>query len=420
MSSSEPETPNLVYDWNTAEDRGRPPRERPIKLYDESLRDGLQSPSVLDPPIDQKIEMLHLMDRLGIAWADIGLPGAGPRAVEDVRLLAREIVDSKLGIRPSCAARTHEADIRPIAEISQMVGIPIEAMTFLGSSPIRQYVEGWDVARLTKLTADAVSLATKEGLPVGFVTEDTIRSRPETLDCLFRTAVDNGAWRLCLCDTVGHATPSGVRSLIRFARHVVSDMGMLDEVELDWHGHNDRGLALDNAICAVEEGIDRVHGTALGVGERVGNTAMDLLIVNLSLLGLHDHDARELVTYCRTASKAIGVPIPATYPLVGEDAFRTATGVHAAAVIKARNKGDDWLADRIYSGVPAGLFGLHQQIEIGPMSGASNVRFWLKHRGLPEHDSVVEAIFGLAKTTDHVLSDEEIMAVVETASRQES
>lgn len=398
---------DLIHDWNTAGDALDYRTLPPVELDDETLRDGLQSPSVQDPPIAAKIEILHLMDELGIHTADIGLPGAGPRAVEDVRALACEIATAKLSIRANCAARTVRADIEPIARITQDTGVPIEACTFIGSSAIRQYAEDWTLDRMLRATEDAVKFAVGEGLDVMYVTEDTTRAHPDTLRRLYGLAIECGAKRICLADTVGHATPQGVRQLVRFVKNeIVRD----SDVRIDWHGHRDRGLGLANSMAAIEEGVHRVHGTGLGIGERVGNTEMDLLLVNLKLLGMHDADLSRLGEYCTAISRATGVDIPCTYPVFGEDAFRTGTGVHAAAIIKARQKGDDWLADRVYSSVPAAMFGRHQVIEIGPMSGMSNVRFWLVEHGYAADDGLAEHVFALAKQTDRVLTDDEVHA----------
>jgi 2-isopropylmalate synthase len=401
---------DLIYDWNEI---GR--RHKPfglVEFFDETLRDGLQNPSVKDPSIEDKLEMIHLMDSLGIHAADIGLPGSTRRAFDDVLRMCQEIVSAKLKLRPAAAGRTVAADIYPMVEVSQKAGIPLEVYTFIGSSPIRLYAENWDLQTLLKHSAEAIDVAVKNGLPVAYVTEDTIRSRPEVLASLFKNAVDHGAARLCLCDTVGHATPDGVRNLIRFTRSLLAGMGA-SHVKLDFHNHNDRGLGLVNALIAVEEGIDRVHGTALGIGERVGNTAIELILLNLKLAGALDHqDLSNLVRYSETAGRATGTPIPFNYPLVGADAFRTSTGVHAAAIIKAQSKGDAWLADRIYSGVPAGMFGRAQEIEIGPMSGASNVQHWLRAHRVEVSAPLVQDILQAAKATNHVLSTDEVMAVV--------
>jgi 2-isopropylmalate synthase len=403
------EEPELIYDWNEAGERWeRPPFK--IQLDDETLRDGLQSPSVRSPGIEEKLQVLHLMERLGMDTADIGLPGAGRHVVADVTRLAQEIVSAKLAVRPNCAARTLLQDITPVVEISQKVGIPIEVCTFIGSSPIRQYAESWTVDTMLRHTEEAVTFAVSHGLPVMYVTEDTVRARPETLRALFLAAIRCGASRLCLCDTVGHATPPGAANLVRFALEVVRESGA--EVGLDWHGHSDRGLAVVNTIAAIRAGASRVHGCAIGIGERVGNTPMDQLLVNLHMLGWIENDLTALPEYCERVSRFTGVPVPPNYPVVGRDAFRTGTGVHAAAVIKAFRKGDAWLADRVYSGVPASIVGRHQEIEIGPMSGESNVVFWLESRGLRVTPERTQAVFQRAKSVDRVLTDEEIRAVL--------
>ncbi|HTR97688.1 MAG TPA: LeuA family protein [Candidatus Acidoferrales bacterium] len=400
---------DLIYDWNQAGEIWDQPPYR-IQFDDETLRDGLQSPSVRTPSIDQKVEILHLMDRLGIDTADIGLPGAGPHVVRDVTVLAQEIVSSKLALRANCAARTLARDIEPVADVAQKVGLPIEVCTFIGSSPIRQYAESWTVELMMQHTREAVTFAVRHGLDVMYVTEDTIRAHPETLRALFLAAIECGAKRLCLCDTVGHATPAGVHNLLAFTREVIQQSGA--HVGIDWHGHSDRGLAVINTIAAIRAGATRVHGCAIGIGERVGNTPLDQLMVNLRLLGWIDNDLTALGEYCEAVSSATGVPIPVNYPMVGSDAFRTGTGVHAAAVIKAWRKGQDWLADRVYSGVPAGLIGRRQEIEVGPMSGESNVVHWLESRGIEPSSERVQAVFQRAKSVDRVLSEHEINDVL--------
>jgi 2-isopropylmalate synthase len=401
---------DLIFDWNEVNRKGRI-LPKNATFFDETLRDGLQNPSVVDPGIEEKLKILHLMEDLGIHIADVGLPGSSRRAFEDVLRICKEVVDCKMKIRIACAGRTVVGDITPMIEVSQRAGIPVEVYAFIGSSPIRQYAEDWDVNLIAKRSAEAIDVAVKAGLPVAYVTEDTTRSRPEVLTTLFRAAIDHGATRLCLSDTVGHATPDGVRNLIQFTKNVVAGTGA--DIGIDWHGHNDRGLALENAIWAFEYGADRVHATGLGIGERVGNAQMELLLLNLKLLGqLDGQDLTKLLEYCETIARAVKWDIPISYPLVGRDAFRTATGVHASAVVKAMAKGDTWLADRIYSGVPAGMIGRAQEINIGFMSGASNVNYWLSQRKIEADETLVAEILKAAKALDHIMTEEEVLAVV--------
>jgi 2-isopropylmalate synthase len=393
----------LIHDWNG----GPATRAQPVLLDDETLRDGLQSPSVRCPTIDEKLRILHLIDRLGIETADIGLPGAGPHVVRDVARLAKEIADARLHVQANCAARTLVADIQPIAEISQRTGVPIECCAFIGSSPLRQYAEGWGLDRLLRLTEEAITFAVGEGLKVMYVTEDTTRADPDTLRQLYSTAIRAGASRVCISDTVGHATPAGAAAVTRFIAQVVEECG--GGVGIDWHGHRDRDFAVVNSIAAIDAGATRVHGAAIGIGERVGNTPMDTLIVNLVLMGYIQRDLSALVEYSQYVSQVTGVPIPPNYPIVGRDAFRTATGVHAAAVIKAFRKHDLALVDAVYSGVPARLIGREQEIEVGPMSGKSNIVFWLEKRGLAVTDDAVDRILVKAKASASVLQEEEIL-----------
>ncbi len=391
---------DLIHDWN---DEGAV--QATIQFDDETLRDGLQSPSARDPQLDEKIRLIHLMDGLGIQTADVGLPGASTKAREHIKALCREM--EGLSITPNVACRTLISDIAPAVDMQQELGSPIEICTFIGSSPIRQYTEDWQLEKMLKLSREAVEFCTEQGATSMFVTEDTTRARPETVRALYTTAIEAGASRICVCDTCGHATPTGVRALVAYVKSLVDELGA--EVGIDWHGHNDRGLGLVNALAAIEAGATRIHGTAMGVGERTGNTEMDLLLVNLALLGWIDQDLSSLGEYVQASSTSLNVPIPRGYPVFGKDAFETSTGVHASAVIKALRKGDAWLANRVYSGVPADLFGLEQVIAVGPMSGRSNVIWFLEKRGIEPTDERVQRVLELAKTTPRQLTDEEVL-----------
>jgi len=407
----------LVYDWNLVGE-SNPLTNKKVLLDDETLRDGLQSPTVSDPPIEDKIHLLHLMEDLGIHMLDIGLPGAGPRAKADSLALAQEIARSRLTIRPNCAARTVIQDIDPILEIADKTGIAIDAATFLGSSLIRQYVENWTLDDLLQRTEEAVTYAIQRDMPVMYVTEDTTRAFPDTIRSLYTTAIRCGARHIVLTDTVGHATPAGAQALVRFViEEVVQPSG--EEILISWHGHNDRGLSVINSLAAVQAGADVIHGCALGIGERVGNTPMDQVLVNLKLLGAIDHDLIKLKEYCEAASRACNVTIPPGYPVFGSDAFRTATGVHAAAVIKAFKKGEPELANTVYSGVPSHLFGLEQIIDIGPMSGKSNVIFWLEKRGIQATEERVNTIYKKAKQSDRLLTTEEVLQAIHVPTFRE-
>jgi len=407
----------LIHDWNLSPAPPPTARKR-IVMMDETLRDGIQSPSVVDPTLEEKLELLDLMSSVHIESADIGLPGSNSRNFEDVLAMARHIDKNRLGIQAACAARTVISDIAPVAEVQQRSGLPMEVYTFIGSSPIRQLAEDWDLDHLVRTSTTAIDFAVKQGLKVAFVTEDTTRSSPATLEPMFRAAVEHGASSLVLCDTVGWATPDGVAKLVAWTQALVAETGA--EVRVEWHGHNDRGLAVPNSLAAIDAGVDRVHGCAMGMGERVGNAAMDLILLNLKLEGRIDWDLRNLVRYVHKAAEACHFPIPRNYPLSGVDAFRTATGVHASAIVKAEGKGDRWLADRVYSGVPAGLFGREQVIDIGPMSGLSNVNHWLRRHGITPDEGLARAVLAVAKEGTRTLTDDEVQAIVKGRSGQES
>jgi 2-isopropylmalate synthase len=409
-----PEAPSvpdstLIYDWNSA--GSTKPAPRPVTLLDETLRDGLQSPSVKQPSLAEKVAGLELMNALGVEFVNLGMPSASPRAAAEAVALCRAIVERGYPIRPVCAGRTSVEDVSAIVEVSQRAGLAIEASLFVGSSPIRAVAEDWDLDLLLRRTRAAVDAARNADLAVTFVAEDSTRARPETLRALFGLAIERGAARVCLCDTVGIATPEGTRAVTEFTRQIVGP-----RVGIDWHGHNDRGLGVANALCAAQAGADRLHATALGVGERVGNPPMELLLLNLSLV----QSARPLErisAYCEHFSRVLGVIVGDSQPLVGKNAFRTATGVHASAIAKAENK-SQWLSEHVYSFLPATSVGQQASIGIGPMSGASNVQHWLAVHGIDATEGLEKAILELAKSADRVLDDTELLSVVTRIRRQ--
>ncbi|MBI4912888.1 MAG: 2-isopropylmalate synthase [Acidobacteria bacterium] len=398
--------PQLIHDWNAYADPGN---GRIPVFNDETLRDGLQSPSVRDPEIPAKRDLLHRLAKLGVDAVNIGMPGAGPKALAAVKALMVEIRDHRLPIHPNVAVRTLEADLAPVAEIQQRVGIPLEAGAFLGSSAIRMDVEGWEVDYLVRLVRNAVGFCRKHQVRVMMVTEDTTRAHPETLKAIYGAALDEGAQALCLSDTVGHVTPDGAAHLVRFVkRDIIGDRA----IRLDWHGHNDRGLATSGAIAAWEAGADRLHGSILGIGERCGNVALDQLLMNFTLLGKWRGDLSDLPALAERVAELVGMEIPANYPMLGRDAFRTGTGVHAAAIVKALRRGDVDLADLVYSGVPASMVNRRQEIEIGPMAGHSNVEYWLELNGYDATPDRIERILHLAKHSNRILGEQEIRSAV--------
>ncbi len=406
---------NLIYDWNLVDyEYSRDSTNHPHGVWfdDETLRDGLQSPSALNPTIEQKIELLDFMEKLSIQKVDLGLPGAGPFHINHIDKMMSHIVESDYKIRPGAAVRTLMGDIEPLVALQEKHGVPIQASAFLGTSPIRQFTEGWTMDKLLSTMEKAVGFAVENDVPVMFVTEDTTRSKPEDVKKIYDRAMELGVRRLCICDTCGHVTPNGVKQLLSFIdEEVIKDGGyQRRDIEVNWHGHQDRGLGVANNLAAVEAGADVIHGTALGVGERAGNAPIDQTMVNLSLMGVIENDLSLLGDYMKKANEYIKVPLPRNYPVFGQDAFETGTGVHASAVIKAIRKGDMWLADRVYSGVPAGDFGMEQIIRIGHMSGKSNIVWWLEQNEIHVEDELVAHLFEVAKSQPRNMEDDEIFA----------
>jgi 2-isopropylmalate synthase len=398
----------LFYDWNRR-GTGDAARRIHVQFDDETLRDGLQSPSVADPPVADKLRFVHLVAGLGIDAIDVGMPGAGGRSAADAEAICREIAEARLPLRPNCAARTVGADVLSVVEIADRTGREVEVAMFLGSSAIRRDVEGWSLDELLRRVDSCIGLAVRHGAPVTFVTEDTTRSHPDDLRAFYGAALRAGARRVCVADTAGHATPLTVLRVVRFVRAVVRAAG--DGVPVDWHGHNDRGMAVANALTAAWAGAERLHATALGVGERIGNPPMEQLLVNAALEGWAEPRLGGLAEYVAAASRMLGVPVPTSAPVVGRDAFRTSTGVHAAAILKARRRGDRRLEDLVYSAVPAAWLGRVQVVEVGPLSGAANVRCWLAEHDYPDDPAVVERILAAAKRADRTMTEEQLHAL---------
>lgn len=394
----------LVHDWDEG-DAGRPVPT--VALCDETLREGLQSASSRQPSVDERVEFLNLLGRLGIGTANVGFPGAGRKALDETRSLCREVAAGRLDLQLQCAARTRAEDLEAAHLVAEGSGLAIEVGLFIGSSPVRRAAEGWRLDDQLRIVSETISWAVNHGLRVLFVTEDTTRSRPDDVRRLYQEAVRAGASRVCIADTVGFATPRGARRLTAFVRDALAEAGA-GHVGIDWHGHNDRGLAVACALEACVAGAGRLHGTALGIGERVGNAAMEQLLVNARMLGWHKSDLSALMDYATLAGCMLGVGIPAGQPIVGGDAFSTATGVHAAALLKALEREDGALLDTVYSAIPAAWLARRQTVEVGPFSGASNVRYWLRSRGYPISEESTSRILEAAKAAEHVLSEEEL------------
>lgn len=411
MPPSAPTSPDrpLVHDWNAGAAFAWSAAR--VAILDETLRDGLQSPSATNPSAEAKRALLHQMAAVGVRAVNVGVPAAGGRALGDAVALVREIADAGLALEAVCAGRTTAGDVEAIARVAQRAGAPVRASVFVGSSTIRRFAEGWTLDEVVRATDAAVRLAVREGLPVTFVTEDSTRAEPDALRALYTSAVQGGASRLCLADTVGHATPAGTTRLVRFMREQLFP-ALGTAVALEWHGHRDRGLGIANALAAIEAGVEWVHATALGVGERVGNVELELLVANLHLLGAPGHALAAVPAYVEAVARALALRVPRNQPVVGADAFRTGTGTHAAALVKAAALGSGWLADRVYAALPAADLGRTQRIELSHVSGRANARYWLAHHGYrPDDEGLVDTLLAAARAAARPMVDAELHAL---------
>ncbi|MGW4326465.1 LeuA family protein [Nocardia sp. NPDC004573] len=401
------------FTWNGVRSIGdtRKPGGRGI-FFDETLRDGVQAPNVRNPTLAQKLALVDHTVAVGVGAADLGFPGAGRAAMKECIEIARYIDANGYDLAQGYAGRTHVDDVGAICEVAQAVGVSVDAYVFIGVSPIRQYVEDWDLCSIARNIRDSARMCSREGVTFVLVLEDTVRCPPQLLRQIYDVAIEVGVRRVCLCDTVGAALPSGTEALIEWSMRYFVERGHVADFE--WHGHNDRGLALANSLTALSAGCVRVHGTILGIGERTGNASLDQLILNSHLDQPGVYDLTALRGYCEYASEVLNTAIPNNYPAMGSDVFKTSAGVHAAAILKAHEKGDRLLEDTVYSAVPASHFGRTQEVLIDASSGASNVRHWLATNGVAEDRVLVERILRRAKRSNAPLTDELIGQIIAT------
>jgi len=401
-------SPSARFDWNAP-----PTRRRPIDVGDATFCDALQSPSVIDPGQHEKRRLLSLMSELGVRSAALGHPGSGPRQFADALELAREVMRAQMPIDAWCGARASVKDVATVLDVIERSGLDIEVAVSLTVSPILLDAEGITIDRVQEAADASITFAVRTGARVVAVVEDALRTPPEMLAVLLRHVLALGASAVRISDTVGQATPAGTRALLRFASEQVT-VRSGRRVRVEWHGQQDRGLALANALAAVEAGADRVLASALGLGERCGTVPLELLLTNLRLTGCWPHTLNALQEYCESAAEAFGVAIAPAHAVVGADAFRIGTGAHATALVKALRAGDRTLADGVCSAVPASLVGAEHRVDVSPVSGLSNVRWWLSQHGYDPTDLVLMREVLLAvKQTQRVATDDELRGIAD-------
>jgi 2-isopropylmalate synthase len=355
-----------------------------------------------------KRRLLVLMSELGLRSAALGYPGSGPRQFADALALAREVMRAQMPIDASCSARASVKDVATVLDVIERSGLDVEVAVSLSVSPIMLGAEGITIDRVQEAADASISFAVRAGARVVAVIEDASRTPPEMLAVLIRHVLSLGATAIQVSDSVGQSTPEGTRALLRFVSEQVK-VRSGRTVRVDWHGQQDRGLALANALAATEAGADRVLASALGLGERCGTVPLELLLTNLRLIGRWPHTLNALQEYCESAAAAFGVAIAPAHAVIGADAFRIGSGAHATAMVKALRSGDRSLADVVCSAVPASLVGAEPRVDVSPVSGLSNVRWWLAQHGYDPGDLVLMRELLLAvKHTQRVASDDEL------------
>lgn len=392
---------NLIHEWG-----GYDFGNRPITVFDTTLRDGLQSAQIRRlPQISEKIAFLTACHEVGIDAIEIGFPIASSSHKQDLIALAKHAKNNKYPMLLSCLSRTIVSDVEAIVDVSQKAGTEMTVNLLVGSSKIRHFVENWTLGGIKKWIEDCICIAYTNNLPVEFVTEDTTRSEKETLKFLYSIAINKGVKRIWIADTVGEATPSASKNITTFFKKKIIGR---KKIGLDWHGHDDKGLGVANALAALEAGADRIQATALGIGERAGNTAMEQIIINLQLAHAGHYNLKKLSDYSRLASEMIGVPIRDNYPGIGALVHATAAGMHAAAIVKARRLKRKDLEGVVYSPFHPEMFGRDIEILIGPMSGNANVEWNLEKLGLKKDKTIIAKILTMAKSENRFIGIEEI------------
>ncbi|MFI9422205.1 LeuA family protein [Streptomyces achromogenes] len=393
---------DILFTWNE-----RLPAGTSVEIEDDTLRDGLQASFIRKPTVEEKAELFRMSAGIGARHAVVGFPASSPAEFSDSRRLLSVIRDDGLPLMPWFLGRAVREDLEPMLRLRDHFGADVGAAFFIGTSPIRRHVEKWDMAQIMERITGTMEYLEKVGLPFSFSVEDASRTPPDELRDMVELAVRYSAYSIAVCDTVGESTPAGVHRLVGFVKSLIKDRG--SHVKILWHGHNDRGLGLANSIAAVEAGADIVGGAFLGIGERSGNTALEQVIMYLYQNGVGNFDVKNLIPYLKKLSAATEFPIPVNMPLVGQQAFATCTGTHAAAVLKAAEIGTDF-EDYVFSSIPASELGAVQDIGVGPTSGMANATYVLRKGNMDSSEGTAEALLAHAKTQHRLMYEDEIVA----------
>lgn len=402
MAMAETEYAFPLYDWGNYDPLP------PTTILDTTLRDGIQSLLVRYPSLPEKLRLMDLLIELGVDAFDIGFPVSNRKHRQHTRRLAEHAARQNPNLRLICLARSRIEDVQAIVDVSQAAGVGLEALIFVASSPIRLLVEQWDLGEMVKWATGAIDFAIKEGLRVNFACEDATRSEPETLKTLHTAALEHGASRFTIPDTVGIANVVSTTRIVKYLREQVIRG---HAVGLDWHGHNDRGLAVANALAALVAGADCVHTTIFGVGERAGNADLESLVANLHYLYGSCYHLDVLPRLTKYASAVFGEPVPPRHPVIGQNAYSTAAGIHGAAILKASRMDRPELVANAYAGVDPRLIGRQTHVRVGPLSGSANVEWKASQLGLPFSPELAARVLNEAREVDRILTDDEIVRV---------
>jgi 2-isopropylmalate synthase len=406
---------NGVYNWAKFKATSSPIRERVsrVAIDDETWRDGMQGTHLsVHPGTEQRQRYIESAARHGyIDHLDIGFPASGPQQrrqlIEIINFSQRE----RLGVTFSAAGRAAaRGDVEAVDTVAQSTGVPVEADLFFDVSSLRAKVEGWDREEMIRKVAENIKFAKEHGLPVMFVPERASVTHPDELFEACRIAAEAGADRIAIADTTGVLTPSATRNLFRgFFATVGLDH---PDVAVDFHEHNDLGMGTANCVVAAEEGVERLHATARGIGERAGNVALEQLLVVLNLEGFRNTDTRQLQEYTKMAAELLSVPIQSHEPLVGEESTATASGVHASTYGKSSSENQRDLPP-IYFAVPPSDIGLEPHVKIGPMSGMANVHGFCREVGVDGiTDADAQKLLSVAKERWALLSKEDVLGIL--------
>jgi isopropylmalate/homocitrate/citramalate synthase len=292
-----------------------------VQIWEETLRDGEQTPGVAYTP-EEKLQIARLLDEIHVPIMDVGIPVVSKEEARGVRAIANAGFDATI----MAAARTVRKDVEACIEC----GVDEIALFTAGSDLHIRHKLGMTREQVKEVAVRETEYAIAHGVAVSFVTEDTFRADLDFIADLYNACTEAGAHRAVICDTVGVMTPPGIRWFFGELRK------RLTAKELSFHGHNDFGLAVANSLTAVEEGVQVPHTCVNGLGERSGNASFEELVLALEALYGYDTgiDVSRLYEVSQLVERLSGIPVGVSKPLVGHNAFAHESGIHAHGVIK--------------------------------------------------------------------------------------